>query len=222
MSTVNDYLNLITSEHRDKPKFIAMITAFTEVLVRIQDVQNSMITLFDVDVAVGAQLDVIGEWVGISRNISIPIASVYFSWDGTNPYVGWDYGVWQGASDPTTITTLPDDSYRVLIRAKIAANHWDGTTNGAYLVWESTFPKLNILIQDHQNMSYDLIVVGGVLDALTQALLTGGYIPLKPEGVRVNAYYLPVNSGPVFGWDVESEYIKGWDEGSWTREIAPT
>ncbi|CAB4150068.1 Protein of unknown function DUF2612 [uncultured Caudovirales phage] len=218
--TLIQYLNLITSQHRDKPKFLATVDLNTAVQRRVQDLLASMPEKFDVDNAVGQQLDVIGQWVGISRNVAIPVDGVYFSWDGSE-FVGWEFGVWQDNLQPATISTLPDDVYRTLIRAKIAANRWDGTTEGAYEVWDAVFPNLTILIQDNQNMSYGLIIQGGIIDSLTLALLTGGYIPLKPEGVRVTNYYVPVDTGPVFGWDVESDFIGGWDEASWTREIAP-
>ncbi len=216
-----DYLNLITSEHRQKPKFVATVSIGAEIFVHIQDLLTSMVPKFDIDVAVGDQLDIIGQWAGISRNVKIPIAGVYFSWDAEFS-VGWDYGIWQSDLNPSTLTVLPDDAYRTLIKAKIAANKWDGTTDGAYAVWDEIFTTVTILIQDHQDMSYDLILVGGIVDSLTLALLTGGYIPLKPEGVRVNSYIVPVNDGPLFGWDLENDYVKGWDEGSWGRESTPT
>lgn len=219
--TDQDYLNLITSEYRDQPDFTAMISADVGLPVQVQALLASMIPLFDVDAAVGNQLDIIGQWVGITRNVSIPIEGVYFSWDGDYT-VGWEYGTWQPSQAPTNITVLPDDAYRTLIKAKIAANQWDGTTDGAYAIWDSLFTTFKILIQDNQNMSYDLAVVGGIVDSLTLALITGGYIPLKPEGVRVNAYYVSVDDNPVFGWDVESDLLGGWNEGSWVRELVPT
>jgi hypothetical protein len=52
--------------------------------------------------------------------------------------------------------------------------------------------------------------------------LTGGYIPLKPEGVRVNEYLVPVDDGPLFAWDIQNDLLDGWETGSWAREIAPT
>jgi hypothetical protein len=219
--TVTDYLNLITSAFRQKPKYLATVTLDVTVQLRVQELLQSMIAKFDVDVAVGSQLDTIGKWVGITRNVSIPISGVYFTWDADYT-LGWDFGTWQPNLAPASITTLPDDAYRTLIKAKIAANQWDGTTDGAYRIWESVFTTVTILIQDHQDMSYDLALVGGIVDSLTLALLTGGYIPLKPEGVRVNTYFVPVDTGPVFGWDVESPYLGGWDEASWARELAPT
>lgn len=218
---LQDYLDLITSEHQDKPNFVATITAAVQVLIQIQDLLSSMGPIFDLDIAVGDQLDIIGQWAGISRTVSIPIDNVYFTWDGDFS-LGWDFGSWQPATAPANITVLPDDAYRTLIRGKIAANNWNGTTDGAYAIWDSIFPDVTILIQDNQDMSYDLALVGGIIDSLTLALLTGGYIPLKPEGVRVNTYYVPIDSNPIFGWDLENDLVSGWDEGTWPREVAPT
>lgn len=218
MSDVQNYIDLIPSANSEKPNFIATISLDVSVQVRVQNLLASMITIFDIDTAVGDQLDIIGEWVGISRKIAVPISGVFFTWDSTYD-VGWDYGTWQPASAPANITELPDDSYRVLLKAKIAANAWDGTTDGAYAIWEQIFTQYTILIQDRQNMTYDLIVVGGIVDSLTQAILVGGYIPLRPEGVRITSYFFPVDSGPVFAWDVDAPYLQGWDTGKWAYQF---
>lgn len=219
---LEDYLNLITSEHRDKPKFMAMVSFHAQAAVDLQDMMASLITKLDVDFAVGEQLDFIGQWVGISREVNIPISGIFFAWDDPDPSLGWDFGIWRPDNQPTTITTLPDDSYKVLIKAKIAANSWDGTTDGAYAIWDSLFPNFKILILDHQDMSYDLAFVGQPVDSLTKALITGGYIPLRPEGVMINEYIFPIDTNPLFGWDLDTAYVKGWDSGSWGIESAPT
>lgn len=216
---IEEYIALITSEHQDKTKFIAMTATDVAVPVRVQKMLEEMIPAFDVDLAIGAQLDVIGTWVGATRAVTIPITGVYFSWDSAYD-LGWEYGTWQPSNLPTSITELPDDAYRTVIRGKISANQWNGTTEGAYNIWDAIFPQIQILIQDNQNMSYDLALVGGIVDSLTLALLTDGYIPLKPEGVRVNLYLIPVNDGPLFGWDLDSDYVTGWDSGSWAREVS--
>lgn len=217
---LDDYLNLITSAYRQKPKFLKTVELDVSVQVRVQELLTSMINEFDLDVAYGKQLDIIGQWVGVSRNIAVPISGVYFSWDADFS-LGWDFGVWQNPNEPADITSLPDDAYRLLIRAKIAANQWDGTTQGIYVIWGAVFPDLTILIQDNQDMSYALALIGGTIDSLTLALLTGGYIPLKPEAVRITYYYVSIDDSPVFGWDVDSTRLKGWDEGAWVRIIEP-
>lgn len=222
-NTVDTYLNLITSEHEGKPDFEATLTTVLSPLVRIQDMLTSMVPIFDLDLPpVGNQLDIIGQWVGVTRYVAIPITGVLFSWDDVDS-VGWDYGVWQDPNIPaTTVTALPDDAYLVLIRAKIAANSWDGTTEGAYAIYSFIFPGVTVLIQDGQNMTFAIIITGSIIDSLTQALLVGGYLPLKPEGVRITAYYLPFDTGPVFGWDLENTSFQGWETGSWSYEMVPT
>lgn len=219
--TREEYLNLIPSANRQKPNFVETVGINVDVSVRVQELLLSMIPKFDVDTAVGDQLDIIGEWVGISRNVQVPITGVYFTWDGSAE-VGWDYGTWQPALSPSEVTVLPDDSYRIVLKAKIAANQWDGTTEGAYAVWDILFPQYDIFIQDNQNMSYEMIILGGIVDSLTLALLSSGYISLKPEGVRLNGVYVPVDDEPAFAWDMDTEFFKGWDESSWLREVPAT
>lgn len=223
--TTQDYVNLITSSWNQKPNFVAMVNAVTAVPVQVQSLLTSMIPIFDLSLPpVGNQLDIIGQWVGVSRNIPIPISGVFFSWDGTDFTLGWNYGTWQPSTAPTEVTSLPDDAYLTLIRARIAANGWDGTINGAYAIWDSIFPQFVILIQDNQNMSYGLAIVGGIVDSLTLALLTGGQLPLRPEGVEITEYYVSVDTNPAFAWDIAtpSALLSGWNEGSWLREFLPT
>jgi hypothetical protein len=218
---LNDYLNLVTSEHRNKEKFIATLSIDVSVAVRVQELLSSMIPKFDLDLAVGDQLDILGQWVGISREVAIPISGVYFSWNSGDA-TGWDYGTWRPASAPTQITSLPDDAYLTLIKAKIASNRWDGTTQSAYDIWDSIFTKFKIIIQDNQNMTFDVGITGGLVDSLTLALLTGGYLNLKPEAIRVRVYYAAVDSNPVFAWDSSSTLLAGWNTGSWARILSPT
>lgn len=223
MSDINNYLNLITSEFRQKPNFIAMITQILALPVRVQNLMLAMQgPLFDLATPpVGNQLDIIGQWVGASRNVTIPISGVYFTWEGTAAE-GWDAGTWALDTNPGNVVVLPDDVYLSLIKAKIAANSWDGTIEGAYTVWAIAFPNITLLIEDNQNMTMTYILVGAVIDSLTLALLTGGYLPLKPEGVQITEYVVPVDTGPLFGWDLETAFIQGWGEGSWGIELSPT
>jgi hypothetical protein len=216
--TVEQYLNLITSAWRLKPKFTATVELNVAVAVRVQNLLQAMSsTLFDLDLAVGDQLDIIGKWAGITRFVNIEPIGIYFSWDD-DASVGWEFGIWKGPFSGN-ITSLPDEQFRTLIKAKIAANQWDGTTNNAYEIWDNLFTNITILIQDHQDMSYSLIFVGGSIDSLTLALIQGGYIPLKPEGVQVYSYYVPIDSGPLFGWDLDNQYIQGWEDGSWAKQV---
>src|SRR5690348_17170401 len=107
MAQVSDYTGLITSEHADKPKFMAMVAAVAQCAVDQMTLLQSMPTAFDLDAAVGVQLDAVGIWVGLNRNIAVPIDNVYFSWDTAG--VGWDQGVWKQPGDPDNGITRMDD-----------------------------------------------------------------------------------------------------------------
>ncbi|MEW9139886.1 DUF2612 domain-containing protein [Bacillus wiedmannii] len=218
MADVAKYLDLITAYHRGKPNFSAMVGAVSQCFVGAQSLYAQIVAAYDLDIAVGVQLDVIGEWVGLSRRVRTPLVGVYFSFDIAG--LGFDEGVWQGPFDPDTgITSLDDDTYRLLIRAKIGANHWDGTLEGSAAILNLIFGGSGtyVFIQDNGDMSIDIGVAGQRPTAIFLALLTGGYIPIKPEGVRVNYYIVPTQDGPLFGFDVDNQYIAGWDSGVWGK-----
>ncbi|MCA8492547.1 DUF2612 domain-containing protein [Burkholderia arboris] len=220
MADINDYLPLITSEHQPRPRFMGVVAALLQPLVDQMNVTASMPGLFDLDVAVGAQLDAIGLWVGISRQIATPLAGVYFSFDIDG--IGFDQGVWKGPFDPDAgLVSLDDDTYRLVIRAKIGANHWDGTLGSSAAILNSIFNGgTYIFIEDNQDMSITIGISGKVPSPVFLALLSSGYLPLKPEGVRI-AYQLvsSTDPSPIFGFDMENEYVSGFDVGSWGVQI---
>lgn len=221
-ASIFDYLALITSEHADKPKFIASVTAAAQPMVDLNNAMSAFAQAFDVDEAVGVNLDAVGAWVGISRVVSVPLQGVYFTFDDET--LGFDAGYFKGPFDPLEgPTKLDDKAYRILLKAKIAANHWDGTLIYARAVMASLLTANLIYMQDNQDMSITVGVVGPTLDALLRSLLVGGYLELKPEGVRVDGYLIPSPdedgiidpAARLFGFDAEGDIIAGFDAGSW-------
>ncbi len=136
--SVQKYLDLVTSEHNQRQKFMAMLAATLQPIADTIDAINGLPISFDLDTAIGAQLDIIGLWVGVTRFLQTPITNVYFAYDIAG--LGWDQGVWLGPGEsPTVLTTLPDGQFRTLIRARIANNHWDGSIPDAYNVGSLIF-----------------------------------------------------------------------------------
>lgn len=215
MATTDDYLALVTAQHRDKPKFAATIRAIVEPIVAQQAFIAHLPLDFDLDQAIGVQLDAVGEWVGRSRFVRTPIASAWFSFDDEPR--GFDRGVWfQPFDTPSGITRLDDETFRTLLRAKIAANNWDGTLPAAKAALEIIFPngETKIVVTDNQDMTITFGVAGVIPSALFIALLADGYLPLKPETVRAD-YLITTADGPLFGFDVDNEFIAGFDDGAW-------
>lgn len=223
MPQVSDYVSLITSEHAGAPRFVAIVSLLAQAMVDAQNALLGMPGLYDLDSAVGVQLDAVGLWVGISRNVAVPLAGVYFAFD--TPGLGFDQGVWFGPFDPTTgVVSLDDDTYRLLLRAKIGANHWDGTLaqSAAILadIFATTSPGTLIFIQDNMDMTMTIGIAGTIPSALFLALLSGGYLPIKPAGVGIVDYDVTsVDGAPLFGWGVDTPYIAGWGTGAWATTL---
>lgn len=220
---ISTYTSLITSEHRDKPKFMAMVSIFAQWAVDRRNMLASIPDLYDVDQAVAAQLDTTALWIGQSRKLSVPLTDVYFSLDTDG--LGLDQGVILGPYDPLSgLVSLPDESFRTLLYAVIAANYWDGTIPGAYDAFNTVFEPLGyqILIQDNQDMTMSLALIGQEADAVTLALFKGGYLNLIPAGVGIGQYFVPSVVGtPLFGLDAQNDNIAGLDTGAIATIVGP-
>lgn len=190
----------------------------------ILDNQNVLADLahgvFDLDVAVGVQLDQIGLWIGRSRQVRVPLSGVYFSLDTTA--LGFDQGNWQGPFDASTgLTSLDDSTYRALLRAKIIMNSWDGSAIEAAAAINMLFtvsPGTFTTIQDNQDMSMIVGVSGTVPSAALISLLQNGEFDVQPVGVGITYSITSVNTVALFGLDIESSAIAGFDVGAWSGQ----
>lgn len=150
--SVEYLLDLVTWEHNQRPRYMATVALSVDPYIDGQNIALGYQTLYNIDTAVGEQLDFIGQWVGITRYITEPI-NVFFSFDDIDEDVGFDEGKWQSEFEFTSLShviKLDDEQYRLLLKARIVSNHWDGTVEGAYRAWDTLFAGTgySVLIQD--------------------------------------------------------------------------
>jgi hypothetical protein len=185
--SIDEYLSLIIPEHRQQPTFLSMMSVLLQPLADMQQVTNSIPGLYDLDTAVGSQLDTVALWIGASREIDESFG-VGFSFDTIG--LGFDQGYWL-VPGHTVLTALPDDEYRLYLYATVAANHWDGTVPGAEtacnVFWN---PKgFSYAVIDHQNMTVSEVLRAtspdSSLSLLDEALFLGGYLSPRAAGVGV-------------------------------------
>ena len=168
MALQDFYLSLITSEHRDKPKYTSTLSALFTPSDDIFTLGSIFDDYFDLDNATGVQLDIIGEMIGQGRKVSFTNSGV-----------------------------LDDDGYRILLKTKIIKNYWKGSISDLRLLWNNLFPNNNILIHDNQDMTLQVALSGDFRDVDKQLIL-GGYVVPKPQSVAINFFHFGDTINPTY------------------------
>lgn len=160
---VQRYLNMVESQYSDKPVFMGVLTKYLEGVDKGRIAAEDIVERFNLALAVGKQLDIIGSLVGVTRDY---------------PYIG---------DLPDMPKTMDDETYRMVISAKIMQNSWDGTYGSFQNKWNSIFGGLGISATyfDNQDMSCS-VTVSGNFTAAQAALISNGYIFPKTMGVLIN------------------------------------
>jgi Protein of unknown function (DUF2612). len=218
---MSKYTELITNYHVTKSRFPQHVDLITRPFTDISGIMQKFIDDFDLDSAIGAQLDAVGLWIGRGRVVSVPISNVYFSWDTDG--LGWDQGSWQGPFDPDSgFTHLSDSVYRLVLKAQIAINTWDGTIGHLESILETIFSGSGIEMQivDNQDMSITInaIALAGIANTSAEliAVIKAGELNIKAAGVRVSSLNVIDPAHPLFGFDTQSTAIAGYDTGYWS------
>jgi hypothetical protein len=187
------YAALITSEHNQKPKFMAMVQAVTgsigDVNAGIQAIQPA----FDLDNAVGAQQDVIGEWVGQSRVIPGVLTIGFFGFlddasaspfgELADPSIGGRFYELGESFESTTV--LGDADYLTVLKAKIVRNQSDGTLADLEAALQFIFGAA-CQVTDNGTLSL-AIHISTPLTPTQKALLLGLDILPRPAGVAIGS-----------------------------------
>ncbi|KMO85837.1 hypothetical protein AB840_11190 [Megasphaera cerevisiae DSM 20462] len=189
MALSDQYKKLITSEHQGKPNFLATLSAFLSPLDDIYDLAVYMDSYFDLDNVVGNQEDTLGVIVQANRTLTFQ-------------------------PDRQADPILDDQDYRNYIKAKIARNMWNGKTQSLYNIWNTIFSN-NLIILDNQDMTVDICAIG-MSSFIICNMIINDYIIPRPMGVLYNYFF---SDNTIFGYDIESDAIKGYDEGYWTSSL---
>ena len=156
----NSYKAIITSEHKDKPKFNKTVSAF---LQKLQDYWNAgemLITGFEIDNAQGKQLDWIGARVGANRTVNLNNVESY---------------------------NLTDVDYKIYIKAQIAKNSWKGGIEDLQSLWQNLFGS-RLIIMDNQDMSIDVYLLGNYSETVINLIKANVIVP-KPVSVKMLSLY---------------------------------
>lgn len=178
----------IYAQYRDKPKAVAWYAIARQLGGSIEAAAQAVRKSYDIDTAVGEQLNVIGRIVVAPRSFvgSMPMNPGLF--DLTD---GDEFGDDDAMFSALTIDQdgqLSDELYRLVIKAKIVKNNGDATIENILDGMNFLLPKAQVLrVTDGEDMSFSIEFYGEITNLERFALLNAGLVP-KPQTVKFNGF----------------------------------
>lgn len=160
---INYYQNLLIVQYNQKEKAKAEIGLFTEQLLN-NDIYSQVAEGFDLDTAVGNQLDILGKLIGVNR---------FYQETGE------------------VLSRLSDDDYRLILRLRIVQNNSDHSEksidDGLFLFFTD---KIVMSASDNMTMVY---FVKSDSERIALIAFSKGVLP-RPMGVNLNGLIVRDNS----------------------------
>ena len=192
--TIEYYKELILYQYINNSKSRATIGLLvTQALVDLLPTELS--NSFNIDTAVGDQLDILGEYIGLSRTVSVPLDKTYmnmadqdslpanyYGFTDYNSEINRDYYFRNYIENKKGTINLLDDEYRTLLKLKILTNQ---STHTLYEMNQALYDAfgMNIYIKDYMNMGILYMTTASYKNMAVYAESLG-VLP-KPMGVGI-------------------------------------
>ena len=225
-----DYLEInrsrITEQFKNANNLDRLMQIWTEGYQEIQEVILDMLHLLDIDTAVGAQLDMIGEIVGQPRELVDINTTGYFGFDEDpaakkfGSVSNQQGGIWYSIRDPLNGTVeLSDGLYREFIRAKIISNNAGGTPEEIITTAQGLFSVQMVELVEVGDATLTLNIGRRpwndenltAFPGLDETAIADRLLPV-PMGVKVQYIDAPSIPSPIDDiedWDAASQQL--WD-----------
>lgn len=188
----NEYLDLLIIQYHDKEKAKAETELTASHFSRVFDFFRSFFSEFDLDTAVGAQLDILGKLVGIPRVVPFTTPKNFFGFSNNPNSKGFGLAPFFNMFSDSlyTDTQLTDSEMRILIRAKAAQN-----AMGPYMVSDDRISIQDVIrtafegrafVLDNYDMTLTLYVDATFDEDMLRIIKALGLLP-SPQGVGYKA-----------------------------------
>jgi hypothetical protein len=182
---VNYYINLLIVQYNNKAKARATVDAVVRPIIMDQlpvQVQNA----YNIDTAVGVQLDTIAKYVGVLRS--------------ANTLSGY--------------VTLSDADFRQLIKFGIIVNNGGSSLYDIQQRLYSFFPG-NYLVYDYRNMHMDYVLSTAIGTSALAVMLVAQKLLPRPMAVQLGALIYIANLANIFGmrtYDTPPSNVTGFNK----------
>lgn len=188
---INEYVNLVTSQHRQKPKFIESIKVAISPIIDCQNMLLNLSRFHDLETAQGKCLENLAHWTGAPLIISGAAQLEYFGFidqenaltfgETDDPDVG---GYFRESGQSGTGGLIPTgDFLRRIIKAKILKNKSTGNINETKEILGFVLNHYQFKVIDNNNMTVTFKNLA-MQFTTTQKILVQIFFPL-PAGVEL-------------------------------------
>lgn len=188
--TIGDYKKLITSQHRSKTKFVAMVEAVNSPLVDCFNFLNNLHKHYDVDSADDPYLETLARWTGTPLIIPGAAQLEYFGFidqenaltfgETDDPDVG---GYFRESGQSGTGGLIPKEQFlRSLIKAKILKNTSTGNIDQTKEIFKLVLNHDKFKVIDNKDMSVTFKFL--TRESYSDRILVQLFFPL-PAGVSL-------------------------------------
>lgn len=188
---VDDYVRLITSQHRHKEKYIAMIKAVSQPMTDCFNFLKNLNSKFDVETAEDPYLNILAHWTGTPLIIPGAAQLAYFGFEDQensltfgeldNPEIG---GYFRESGQSGTGGLVPKGEFlRRLIQAKILKNHSTGNIEETKQILSLVLNHDQFKVIDNNDMSVTFLNQASRMTD-TDKILVRMFFPL-PSGVEL-------------------------------------
>lgn len=201
----------IYAQYRTKPKAIAWYAITRSLAAELGSAIDAVRVMYNIDTAVGAQLDIIGRIVVVDRAFVGQIAldpGLFALTDGD------EFGDTDAVFASLFVDQdrqMSDDLYRLVIKSKIIKNNSDATIDSILFGMNFLLPDAEVLrVTDGEDMSFTVEFYGNITELQRYALLQSNLVP-KPQGVRFGGFlegyeYVQFGDDNQFG-DTNAEFV---------------
>lgn len=206
---------LIINQLRDSPNYNEIVRLIASDFDDISSLHDYIASI-NVYNASGVWLDLIGDIVGVGRQIDVPIKTIYFGFVDQPNIGGFGLAPMYDQQSPvTSSTTLADGDYRRVILAKVAKNFGDVSRPGIVTALQNIINSNDVVVENMGNASIR-VYIGAMLDENTRNLLSAVDIIPRAAGVKLDGvYYRP--RPQTFGF--RDQGLFGFGVGSFVEEL---
>lgn len=201
----------IYAQYRNKLNFVKWCQITRSLAAELGSPIDAVRVMYNIDTAVGAQLDIIGRIVVVDRAFTGQIEldpGLFALTDGDQ------FGDTEAVFASLFVDqdqNMSDELYRLVIKAKILKNNSDATLESILFGVNFLLPDADFLrVTDNENMSYSIEFYGNITPLQRYALLNARLVP-KPQGVKFGGFleglnYVQFGDDNEFG-DTNAEFV---------------